>query len=381
MRRWVYEPAGSQYARGRAGRPPLVHASDVLQTFRYDDGNKPVLGSNQITARLLALDRSLTPNQGLRQIARGGKLVTVRSPVLTGKTLLLVHGTFSNNEMFLKQWEETPAGQALWAQLKQRYDNILTFDHPTLSVGPWLNALQLHAELRNVTGTIDVLSHSRGGLVVSWWLRLAPSPVRNVIFVGSPLEGTSLASPYRIRSALDHMATIVDLMAAGGVALSTIVPMAAGAAGLAKVFGGILRLGSSLPLADSAIAMIPGLASQQRVDNNLEHNTLFEEKWLPSKPVFMAIQASFQPEPSQLALWRVWDRLKSAGTQMAAGAADIIFGAENDLVVDTKAMAFLGKHHNFNKADILDLGPGSTHHTSYFRDDRVTAFLNDRLGA
>lgn len=376
MRRWLYEPPAAEQLRRRASRAHLARSGDVLRTFSYADRGYAERGPNQITQALTALDARLTPDQGLRRWD-GKRLVPDAAPVLAGKTLLLVHGTFSNSDMYLTQWSETPAGRQLWQQLQARYKNILVFDHPTLSVAPWINALDLSAALRGVTGPIDVLAHSRGGLVVSWWLRLTPTPARQVVFVGSPLDGTSLASPYRVRAALDHMATIAELLGAGGAALSTVAPIAAGAAGLAKIFGRVLKLGSSLPLVDAAVAMIPGLASQQRTSNNAETRCLFADKWL-GKPSFATVAADYQPS-TNAPLWRVWERLKTAGAQIVAGAADTVFDGPNDLVVDSAAMNFLGPHHAVKPGESLDLGQGNTHHTSYFQDARVTAFLDHRL--
>jgi pimeloyl-ACP methyl ester carboxylesterase len=379
LRRWVYEPPAAEQARRRASRSRFAGAltGNVLRTFGFVDKSPAERGPNQVTQALAALDARLTPNQGLRRWD-GQQWVADASPALTGKTLLLVHGTFSHSDMYLTQWGDTPGGQQLWQQLQARYGaNILAFDHPTLSVAPWINALDLAAALRNVTGPIDVLAHSRGGLVTSWWLRLAPARARHVVLVGSPLDGTSLASPYRLRAALDHMATIADLLAAGGQALATIAPIAAGAAGLAKIFGRTLKLGASLPIVDAAVALVPGLASQQRISNNAEIDRLFAQKWL-SAPTFFAVTAQFEPQPQE-PLFRVWDRLKLLGAQAVAGAADALFDGPNDLVVDTAAMDFLGAHHAVKAGDRLALGPGNTYHTSYFRDDRVTAFLDARL--
>ena len=376
MRRWIYEPPAAEQLRRRASRAHIARSGDVLRSFSYLDSSYADRGPNQITQALTALDARLTPNQGLRRW-NGQQWVPDEAPALAGKTLLLVHGTFSNSDMYLTQWAATPEGRQLWKELQSRYKNILVFDHATLSVAPWINALDLHAALRNVTGRIDVLSHSRGGLVVSWWLRLTPSRADRVIFVGSPLDGTSLASPYRLRAALDHLATIADLLAAGGEALATVAPIAAGAAGLAKIFGRVLKLGSSLPLVDAAVAMIPGLASQQRTNNNAETRCLFAAKWLTA-PTFSAVAANFEPSTTA-PLWRVWDRLKNAGAQMVAGAADMVFDGPNDLVVDTAAMNALGRHQAVLPADFLDLGNGNTYHTTYFQDARVTKFLDQRL--
>lgn len=379
LRRWIYEPpAAESWGRRGGGGGLLSRAGDVLRSFSFTDVQQSDRGPNQVTDALLALDRKLTPDQGLRRWDPAQqRLVPAPSPALAGKTLLLVHGTFSNSDMYLTQWAATPQGQALWAGLQARYANILVFDHPTLAVPPWINALDLHQALRQVTGPIDVVAHSRGGLVVSWWLRVAPTRANQVVLVGSPLDGTSLASPYRLRQALDHLATVADLLAAGGEALSGIAPIAAGAAGLAKIFGRVLHLGASVPLVDAAVALVPGLASQQRTSNNAETRSLFAQQWLGS-PRFALVSADFQPS-TNAPLWQVWDRLKTAGAQIVAGAADGVFDGPNDLVVDTAAMGFLGALQPPQSIERVALGAGNTYHTSYFRDPRVTALLDQRL--
>ena len=375
LRRWVYEPPAAERLRRRARRAARPWIGDVIRSFSYPE--QAERGPNQLAQALALLDARLTPDQGMRRWD-GSRFVADPAPALGGRTLLLIHGTFSSNEMFPVQWAATPEGQALWQTLQSRYPGrILAFDHPTLSVGPWINALDLHAALRKVTGPIDVLTHSRGGLVALWWLRLAPSRADRVVFVGSPLDGTSLASPYRLRAALDHFATIADLLAAGGEALSAVAPIAAGAAGLAKIFGRVLKLGASLPVADAAVALVPGLASQQRTSNNEELRRLFADRWLGS-PSLAAVAADFRPATSA-PLWHVWERLKTAGAKAVAAGAELVFAGPNVLVVDRAAMDFVGTHQSLAPADLLDLGSGNTWHTSYFRDPRVSAFLEQRL--
>lgn len=376
MRRWVYEPPAAEKLRRRAGAAAVASSIDALLTYSFADPTYDERGPNRITSALVALDARLTPDQGLRQW-NGTEFVSVDAPTIDGKTLLLIHGTFSNCSMFTEHWASTQAGQDLWKGLQARYPNILAFNHPTLSVGAWLNALDLHLQMRNVKGRIDIVTHSRGGLVACWWLRLAPTRVNRVIFVASPLDGTSLASPYRLRAALDHLATISDLLAAGGEALSLVAPMAAGAAGLAKIFGRVLKLGASVPTVDAVVAMVPGLASQQRTTNSIEAARLFADKWLGS-PSFAVISANFEPS-TDAPLWKVWPRLKTAGAQIVAGAADAVFTGPNDLVVDCDAMSYLGTFHNVASADVLDLGSCNVYHTSYFREDKVSAFLGAQL--
>lgn len=370
--RWVYEPPPSQALRVRARRAGFFGMGDALARFEFDD-----IGPNRISEALIALDGKLTPDQGMRRWD-GEKLVPEPAPKMTGRTLLLVHGTFSKSDMWFEQLGETDPGKDLLKDLNKHYEGrILAFDHATMSVAPWLNALDLHKALRGVIGPIDVICHSRGGLVVSWALRLAPIPVKRVIFVGSPLGGTSLASPYRLRAMLDMMANVANALSVAGNAASTVFPLAAGAAGLAKVLGKTLSLGSTLPIADAAVALVPGLASQQRILDHPESKRLFSDRWL-ILPEFSAVTADFEPNVNEPA-WKFWTRFRNPGLQVANLGADVLFPGANDLVVDTDSMTFLGDPPQ-GKPDVLRLGKSATtYHTSYFRDPKVIAFLAEKL--
>lgn len=371
--RWVYQPPARHALSGRrAYRAHAIDRPELVKRFRFDE-----LGANEVTAKLQELDDRLTPGQGLKRWD-GTAWQPVQAPAIPGKVLLFVHGTFSKGAMFSDELLATPAGQALFAQWQdsRRYAALLCFDHRTLSVGAWSNAVDLMRELANVKGPIDVVCHSRGGLVVSWLLRLAQVPVRRVVFVGSPLTGTSLASPAQLRHALDMLANVGDVLARTGQALSLAQPLAAGAAGLARIFGKTLRLGSSLPIVDAAVALVPGLASQQRISNNLEIAQLFSHPWQTDAQL-SAIGVRFQPKES-LEGWKFWRRFTHVGQQVAYSAADLVFPGGNDLVVDVDAMSQLGELKNIT--DFRDLGTSDvTHHCSYFRDADVIAFLKKQL--
>lgn len=383
---WVYEPSAVARRPGRARRAGGFDYGDreVVKTFHHAD-----IGPNQITQGLEALDRRLTPDQGLRQW-RGGRLQPLAGRLRAGRTLLLVHGTFSHSGMWFEQLgaADHAEGRALLAQWAQVYgDNVLAFDHPTLSVGPWLNALDLQAALATAglgsaaAGPIDIVCHSRGGLVVAWLLRLAALPVRQVVFVGSPLAGTSLASPHRLRAVLDLLANVAHALALAGAAAGTVLPLAAGAAGLAKLLGKTLKLGAALPLADAAVVMVPGLASQQRTSNNAEMARLFAQPWL-TRPAFHAVTSAFEPDAGD-PLWKFWTRFRQPGLQLAHLGADLVFPGANDLVVDTGSMDFLGAAPGpvQGRPEVLALGPNtSTHHTNYLRNARVVGLLAQRLG-
>ncbi|HTO16497.1 MAG TPA: CHAT domain-containing protein [Edaphocola sp.] len=75
----------------------------------------------------------------------------------TGKILLLLHGVLSNSESAFDGLKGN-------AELFNLYENVLVYDHYTLQQDPIQNALEL-LEVLPKGCTIDLLSHSRGGLV------------------------------------------------------------------------------------------------------------------------------------------------------------------------------------------------------------------------
>jgi pimeloyl-ACP methyl ester carboxylesterase len=370
--RWVYQPPLRHARTGRRVYSARgIDQPEVVKRFRFDD-----LGPNEVTEALIALDMKLNAQRGLRSWA-GGSWQPASVPPGAGPVLLLVHGTFSSASMFTYELGATNAGKALLAGWS-RYRAVLGFEHATLSVTPWVNALELMRGLAGVQGPIDIVCHSRGGLVVAWLLRVQQVPVRKVVFVGSPLTGTSLASPYRLRAALDMLANYAQAVGTVADAASIAVPFAAGAAGIARIFGKTLRLGSSLPIADAAVALVPGLASQQRTRDNLELQQLFAAEW-KTQPQLAGIGASFRPDESNEG-WKFWRRFTNIGGQVMYSAADVVFDGDNDLVVDVAAMSALGEAGHI--AEFRDLGTGpQPHHCSYFRDARVLEFLQAQLGA
>ncbi|MGQ3052251.1 MAG: esterase/lipase family protein, partial [Roseateles sp.] len=393
--RWVYEPPARPRGAGggrRSWRAVGLDARETVERIAF-----PELGENAVTAGLVKLDRRLNPvlgelaapSQGLRRwdgLAWAplptGFLETVR-----GRVLVLVHGTFSASAMYTKEFAVTADGEALFDRLtragdrKGEYSAVLAFDHPTLSVAPWLNALALRDALAGCRAELDFVGHSRGGLVIAWLLRLAPTlPVRQALFVGSPLAGTSLAAPDKIRQALDTLASISGALAEGAARVGRVVPglepLSLGVAGLACVLGKVLQLGSRTPLADAAVGLVPGLLAQGRVANNLELAQLWP---LPAGVEVRAIGGSFRPSETDEPLWKLWKRITNLQGQAMYYGADLIFDQPNDLVVDSAAMHQLGSQV-LAAPHWEDLGVSAeTHHTNYFQDARVLNWLDRRL--
>src|SRR5208337_4047232 len=90
---------------------------------------------------------------------QGGQLAPFHGPDAAKKNVLLfVHGTFSNCDNLFTEMAAAPldAGAKLLAAAEKRYDLILTFDHPTMSFSPVVNAFDLAALLRPAPASVDV---------------------------------------------------------------------------------------------------------------------------------------------------------------------------------------------------------------------------------
>jgi pimeloyl-ACP methyl ester carboxylesterase len=167
----------------------------------------PILGLNEIVKYLVNLDATLTPQTGLQQWTPQG-LVPNAQPVQAGRILLFVHGTFGKSAHLFEEIQQAPGDPALLNRATTKpaaYNQILAFDHPTLSVSPIVDAIDLRTAFALSKAEVDIVCHSRGGLVSRWWMEVLdsfPARIRRAVFVGSPLTGTSLAAPDRLREGL-----------------------------------------------------------------------------------------------------------------------------------------------------------------------------------
>ncbi|HLU37859.1 MAG TPA: hypothetical protein VK081_00645, partial [Planctomycetota bacterium] len=269
------------------------------------------LPPSEIGKYLVQLDEKLSLPPGLRQW-KGDRFVPGAEPAATGRVLLLVHGTFSNGDHLLGELKATAPGQEFLKAALAAYDQVLSFEHHTLSASPVLNAFDLARAFAGSRAEVDVVCHSRGGLVARWWLdglEAAGAARRRVVFVGSPLAGTSLASGPRLRASFDLLANVFRAAAHAAGAISLAAPPIAVLAGLLRVFASLVQAGARLPVADAVVAMIPGLAGQARVGNNLELHRL-RMRARPDVERF-AVCADFASEEPG---WRFWKYFVGLGT-------------------------------------------------------------------
>jgi hypothetical protein len=374
-------PSTSAVRRRRAG---TAADGDVVTQLKYSKA----LGTNRINAQLEAFDARLTPQGPSKLLEWDSTTWTsheVDRPAESGKILLFVHGTFSNSENLIAElWKPDKPGQGPGADFLRKaaaeYSQILSFDHYTVSRSPIINAIEL---ARLFDGShperLDVICHSRGGLVTRWWCEVLdrrPRPERRVVFVGCPLEGTSLADPESLRNG-------INLLSNAGRTLGKacrLIPMLTVAGGLMQILSSLTSLAARAPIIDAGVAMIPGLAAMSRIGNNSEIKTL-NAVAVPTNSKYFAITSDFEPDPVMWRFWRLFTRKRAADL-----AADyLVFNQANDLVVDTSSMTHhaWGKNPDVrNKPDVFrcfDPADG-VHHTNYFTQRGTVAFLEECLG-
>jgi pimeloyl-ACP methyl ester carboxylesterase len=382
--------AASRSRRRRARRrgEPASSASLVLvREF-------PVLKPNKIGAAIAAIDQRLNPaiKAELRSRLRPLRFVNnqfvleepedadVKGP-FAGRTLLFVHGTFSSATNMLGEFKlPGPTREFLGRALQgdAKYDRILFFDHPTLAVSPIINALELGRALAGSTGQIDVIAHSRGGLVVRWWLEafghalgLAPETRVCAVLVGSPLRGTSLAAPDKVKNAFSLISNIGTFAEKTLSLAGAANPFLWVAGKLVEVVVSVTGALANTPLIDALVSIAPGLSGQSAVTNNYEINRLRLGPAAVS-PAYHAIVSNFETaDPG----WQFWKYFRK--TEIADAASSIIFEKENDLVVDTASMVdfgvegltLAGKHDFGNRDDVW--------HCSYFRQAATIDYLKE----
>lgn len=234
--------------------------------------------------------------------------------------LLLLHGTFSHSASAFARLASTQAtgGGTLFDFAPKQYGTrIFGFDHFSVSRSAAENVQSLLAALPPGPCTFDVVTHSRGGLVLRLLTELPQLAgplasrfrLRRAVLVASPNEGTPLASPQRFRHFLTWIANLVDLLetvpALGGN------PLVMGTGFVADGLGWI---------ADHVLGALPGLAA---MDPRGELIAGLQAPPSAEPAAYSALAASYAPDAGLLA-------------RMADAGVDVFFASANDLVVPTE---------------------------------------------
>jgi hypothetical protein len=295
------------------------------------------------------------------------------------RILLLVHGTFSSTKgAFARFGEPEGPGRAFLEQAIATYDAVLGFDHPTLSVDPSANAEDLYRRLcaQSPAGlAVDVISHSRGGLVVRSLVEsLLPSrqwsgSVGRIVFVGVPNDGTHFADPSRWPAFIDLYTNILMAQAAPVVGGQGTLGNTILGAGL-KGVGALVKY-----LATYAVdgGGVPGLAAMEPGGDFLAMLNLHQLGQPGPAPPWFAVTSNFHVTdgaapaefPAALKRW------------LSEGVVDTVLDGTNDLVVDTESMSAIDDPRGGFLRDSLDFGANPVvYHLNYFMQARVGAALH-----
>jgi pimeloyl-ACP methyl ester carboxylesterase len=269
---------------------------------------------------------------------------------LRGKrALLLVHGTFSRAH---SAFGALPA--PVLTALQERYPGgVIAFDHFTLSEDPRANVERLVRLLPPESSLdVDVLTHSRGGLVARVLAErfgdidgdARSVRIGRVVFVGTPNGGTVLADAEHVGDLIDTYTNVLNFLPDNGVT---------------EVLDGIITVAKVIAV--GTIGGLDGIGSMVR-------DGPFLRDWLNGaggeQAEYYAIASDYEPADRGLRDFAK-DRL-----------TDALFGEHNDLVVPTGGVGGANGANGFPIADPLMLdASAAVGHTRYFADDQV----QDRL--
>jgi pimeloyl-ACP methyl ester carboxylesterase len=278
-----------------------------------------------------------------------------------GPALMFVHGTMSVTHGAFHRLPKDAV-----AALHEAYSGrVFAFDHPTVSVTPTENARWLGTRLRDANLTVDVLAHSRGGLVARV---LAEQPaaagitpneltVRNLVMVATPNAGTALAHKKHLGELVDTWTNLLELVPDNAVTdvlaivVSVVKQLAVGA------LGGLDGLMSMNPDGDYLKGFLNG----------------------PGAPGFdgsggkyVAVAADFEPAVGS-----------SLGRFARDRVTDAVFeGAPNDLVVPRDGVFGANGSPRFPIENPVQIGAADAiDHSSYWVSDPALKLFAEALTA
>ncbi len=275
----------------------------------------------------------------------------------SGRCLLLIHGTLSTAEAAFGGFPATTV-EALRTIYAGR---VIAFNHPTLATAPEENVdtlLQtlLH-DLQNDL-QIDMVAHSRGGLVARELLRrigpTTPLKVGKLIMVATPNRGTRLADGDHWLMMLDRYTSLLAHLPD-----TTATILLEGILTLIKIIG------------HSGLRQLAGLAAMTPSSPYLERLN----RDSAADPRLFAMAAEYQPTDS---LW-----VKRFLKQQADKLIDTFFDEANDGVVPTagvyQADAEAAGWHIPAAQRVVFPITDRIHHSGFFGNSAVGAQLVDWL--
>jgi hypothetical protein len=307
--------------------------------------------------------------QVTKETLRSGQLAPANFEKITSsndRCLLLLHGTFSDAAGAFGALcsTQTPDGRDFFTEVAATYgDRIYAFNHFSVSMTPQQNAQNLIDNLPKLA-TFDVITHSRGGLVLRNLAErqdvLGPKAsyfkLGNAVLVASPNVGTPLATADRFEDFLSWWANLIELFPAN--------PWTTAAD---YVISGLNFLARHL------VDALPGLEAMDMHGQMI--GTLNGSTGAPAGSTYFALASNYSPTKNVLA------RIADLGL-------DAFFDVANDLVVPCEGSWKVSAHRtwiagaqigcfglNLNSVSATD----GVIHTAYFSQPETVDFLIEAL--
>src|ERR1035441_10413270 len=298
----------------------------------------------------------------VRLSAEGGKLVASRIgrpslPRAPAKGLLFLHGTFSHASAAFSDLARDGGFEAL---SKLYEGHVFGFNHLTVGRSPQDNVTALLRAVRGASSgaSLDLVTHSRGGLVARLLASSAGAPrVNRVFLAASPNEGTPLASPARWDRLAAWLANLGEMFPGGALA-----------------FGLDFAAEALVWMASRAGGTLPGIAAMDPAGGLVEKLNA-----VAARPYEVAAAVA-RHEPRGSAARRLLD-----------AAAGVFFEDPNDLVVPTEGGVRFGAAPPVPEKNVIRFGPGGNagagaivHHLNLFAQretkERIKVFLEGKEG-
>jgi pimeloyl-ACP methyl ester carboxylesterase len=293
--------------------------------------------------RFLGADRSQTQidDAGWKRLA-------------AGRTLLIVHGTFDTVQGCFRRLPDSTL-----AELHKRYGGrVIGFDHSTLADSPIDNAQAFFGLVGDHALDVDIVCHSRGGLVtraIAERPRELKSVGKNVrvgtaVLVGSTTNGTWLADIGHWNDLIDRISTLLSF-----------APVPAAVDVLETVFGLVRSLAVE---SDHRLAGLDAMAPTRPYLEEVNRAPA-----LVPGGSYKAIASNYEPaDPALKAFFT--DQLKD----------NVIFKGPNDGMVGVDEVWGETIASPFPVTDTLEFGPADgIEHSNYFSQGKTTEALLDWL--
>ncbi|QRM90584.1 CHAT domain-containing protein [Lacinutrix sp. WUR7] len=336
----------------------------LVKLFSVFSPNKD-LAKVSMSALAKTYDKKIQPFPGLYNVDSAFRLTPLKG-MAESKYLLLIHGTLSTT---IDAFSSIKTSES-WQEMQDYYnDNIIALEHYTLSISPLQNALDF---LNNCPDecSIDIISHSRGGLVADI---LAKCDYRNYTSQIGFSENELSILKKEDKASYNLMLKINEIATSKRLKIDKVIRVASPASGTTILSR---RIDHFFNLLLNAVSLAFGVSNPMY---NVVKSFLLELISQKENPEVLPGLNSMMPESSFQKMMNAADTFVMNDLYVISGDSDVsginfdslkvilanlFYQAPNDLVVDTERMV----HGIVRKNGVFEYisKGGDTNHFRYF---------------